>query len=74
MRKNQIYLDDSQYSDMEDSLGQFREALNYIQWKIQNGNQNPPNHRQMDWNQFMQVYEDATETLQEEINAPVEDN
>ena len=74
MRKNQIYLDDPQYSDMEDALGQFRQALNYIQWKIQNGNQNPPSHRQMDWNQFMQAYEDATETLQEEINAPVEDN
>ncbi|QGA84002.1 hypothetical protein LC1Hm_2972 [Halomicrobium sp. LC1Hm] len=74
MRKNQIYLDDPQYSDMGDALGQFRAALNYIQWKIQNGNQNPPSHCQMDWNQFKQAYEDATETLQEEINAPVEDN
>ncbi|WP_225336243.1 hypothetical protein [Halomicrobium urmianum] len=74
MRKNQIYLTDDQYNDMEEALGRFRESLNFIQWKIQNPGRNPPNHRQMPWIGFMDAYEEATETLREEINAPIEDD
>lgn len=74
MRKNQIYLTDTQYNDMEEALGRFRDALNFIQWKNQNPGRNPPNHRQMPWKEFMDAYEEATETLQEEINAPIEDS
>jgi hypothetical protein len=47
--------------------------LNFIQWKIQNLRSNPPNHRQMPWKEFMDAYEEATDTLREEIKTPIED-
>jgi hypothetical protein len=72
MRKNKIYLTDSQYSEMEDALGEFRSALTYIEWQIQNKATSPPSSKQMDWNKFKSAHDNAINTLQDEINAPIE--
>lgn len=72
MRRTRVYLSDDQYEEMQDAMGQFRIALRYIQWKVNNGSDDPPDHIQLNWREFHDAHETATETLRDEINAPLE--